>query len=43
LLGPCYLQGIMRNELYEEEMYKEDFEWERDAMGVLPKPTLCLI
>ncbi len=43
LLGPCYLQGIMRNELYEEEMYKEDFEWEKDGMGTLPKPTLCLI
>jgi hypothetical protein len=43
LLGPCYLQGIMRNELYEEEMYKEDFEWEKDWMGTLPKPTLCII
>jgi hypothetical protein len=42
LLGPCYLQGIMRQELLEEEKYK-DFKWEKDSMGTIPKPTLCLI
>jgi len=42
LLGPCYLQGIMRQELLEEERHK-DFEWEKDSQGTIPKPTLCLI
>jgi hypothetical protein len=42
LLGPCYLQGIMRAELLEER-YKTDFEWETDWLGTIPKPTLCLI
>jgi hypothetical protein len=43
LLGPCYLQGIMRAELLVEERYKTDFEWETDWLGTIPKPTLCLI
>ena len=43
LLGPCYLQGIMNTELWEEEIYKKDFEWEKDEWGTVPKPTLCLI
>ena len=43
LLGPCYLQGIMRAELLEEERYKTDFEWETDRLGTIPKPTLWLI
>ena len=43
LLGPCYLQGIMRAELLEEERYQTDFEWETDRLGTIPKPTLCLI
>lgn len=41
--GPCYLQGIMNAELWKEERYKPDFEWETDAWGTIPKPTLCLI
>ena len=43
LLGPCYLQGIMRAELWKEERYKTDFEWETDWLGTIPRPTLCLI
>jgi hypothetical protein len=42
-LGPCYLQGIMNAEPWEEELYKTDFEWETDVLGMIPKPTLCLI
>jgi len=42
LLGPCYLQGIMRAKLLEER-YKTDFEWETDMLGTTPKPTLFLI
>ena len=43
LLGPCYLQGIMKAELFEDEMYKTDFEWDTDKLGTVPKPTLWLI
>jgi hypothetical protein len=43
LLGPCYLQRIMRAEILEEERYMTDFEWETDRLGTIPKPTLCLI
>lgn len=43
LLGPCYVQGIMRQELFKEERYKARFEWETDKLGTIPKPTLCLI
>lgn len=43
LLGPCYLQGIMKAELWEQERYKADFEWDIDGLGMIPKPTLCLI
>ncbi|KAH8732095.1 heterokaryon incompatibility protein-domain-containing protein [Phaeosphaeriaceae sp. PMI808] len=43
LLGPCYVQGIMGGELYGEERYKEELEWETDRLGTVPKPTICLV
>ncbi|KAF1842115.1 uncharacterized protein K460DRAFT_409538 [Cucurbitaria berberidis CBS 394.84] len=43
LLGPCYLQGIMRTELMNEERYRKEFEWEINQLGMIPKPTLHLI
>lgn len=43
LLGPCYLQGIMNGELWQEERYKKLLEWETDRAGTIPRPTICLI
>ena len=43
LLGPCYLQGIMMEELWKDKRYKGDFKWETDKYGTIPKPILCLI
>ncbi|CAO2648034.1 Nn.00g089560.m01.CDS01 [Neocucurbitaria sp. VM-36] len=46
LLGPCYLQGIMKAELIDEERYKREFEWEpvkKAFIPRVPKPNLYLI
>lgn len=43
LLGPCYLQGIMNGELWQEERYEKLLEWETDRAGTIPRPTICLI
>lgn len=43
LLGPCYLQGIMNGELWQEERYERLLEWETDRAGTIPRPTICLI
>jgi hypothetical protein len=43
VLGPCYVQGIMKRELTKNEEYSKQFEWEKDQFGMSPKPTLCLV
>jgi hypothetical protein len=43
VLGPCYVQGIMKGELTKDEGYSKQFEWEKDQYGMSPKPTLCLV
>jgi hypothetical protein len=43
VLGPCYVQGIMKGELTKDEEYSKQFEWEKDQYGMSPKPTLCLV
>jgi len=43
VLGPCYVQGIMKGELTKDERYSKQFEWEKDQYGMSPKPTLCLV
>lgn len=43
LRGPCYLQGVMDGELFEQERYKKELEWEDNYPGVIPKPTICLV
>jgi hypothetical protein len=43
VLGPCYVQGIMKGELSKDEEYSKQLEWEKDQYGMSPKPTLCLV
>ena len=43
LLGPCYLQGIMKAELLRKKGLGKKLEWETDKLGMIPKPTLYLI
>ena len=43
VLGPCYVQGIMKGKLSQDEEYSKQFEWEKDQYGMSPKPTLCLV
>jgi hypothetical protein len=43
LIGPCYIQGIMHGELFSKNDYKDMLEWEKDRLGSIPKPTICLV
>ena len=43
LRGPCYLQGVMDGELFQQERYKTELEWEGNYPFVFPKPTICLV